>query len=144
MKRLVAAAQTEDNLFPVVKLKRVHPTSCGVDTPQQGHQYVTGEEKRTATAALELLQETEDPTATDGTQTLLGEAAHFEGTGLMDNIRSSLKKKKGTHSHLTMQQATVLQPVPSQLFPSSMSHWPRLLLKISSTSSQDWVHPTSW
>ena len=77
-----------------------------MDTPQQGHQYITDEETRTATMALELLPETEDPTATDGTKTPPGEAAHFEGTGLMDNIRSSLKKKKGTHSHQTMQQVT--------------------------------------
>ena len=108
-----AAAQTEDDLSLVVKLKRVHPTSSGVDTPQQGHQYVTDKETRTAATALELLQETEDPTATDGTQTPPGEAAHFEGTGLMDNIRNSLKKKKGTHSHWTLQQVTVDTPASS-------------------------------
>ena len=39
-----AAARTEDDLSPVVKLKRVHPTSDGVDTPLQGHQYITDEE----------------------------------------------------------------------------------------------------
>ena len=38
-----AAARTEDDLSFVVKLKRVHPTSGGVDTPQQGHQYITDE-----------------------------------------------------------------------------------------------------
>ena len=63
--------------------------------------------------ALELLWETEDPAATDGTQTPPGEAAHFKGTGLMDNIRSSLKKKKGTHSHWTMQQVTADTPASS-------------------------------
>ena len=63
--------------------------------------------------ALELLQETEHPTATDGTQTPPGEAAHFKGTGLIDNIRNSLKKKKGTHSHQTMQQITVDTPASS-------------------------------
>ena len=41
-----AAAQTKNNLSPVVKLKRVHPTSGGVDTPQQGHHYITDEETR--------------------------------------------------------------------------------------------------
>ena len=33
-----AAAQTEDDLSPVVELKRVYPTSGRVDTPQQGHE----------------------------------------------------------------------------------------------------------
>ena len=32
-----AAAPSEDDLSPVVELKGVHPTSGGVDTPQQGH-----------------------------------------------------------------------------------------------------------
>ena len=107
-----ATAQSEDDLSPDVELKRVPPTSGGVDTPQQGHQYITDEETRAA-AALELLWETEDPAAMDGTQTSPGEADHFEGTGLMDNIRSSLKKKKGTHSHHTMQQVTVDAPASS-------------------------------
>ena len=101
-----ATAQSKDDLFPVIKLKRVNPTSGGVDTTQLGNQCISDEETRTVTAALELLQETEDPTARDSTKTPPGEAAHFDGTGLMDNIRSSLKKKKGTHSHQTMQQVT--------------------------------------
>ena len=108
-----ATAQSEDDLSPVVELKGVHPTSGGMETPQQGHQYVTDEETRTAAAALELLWETEDPAATDGTQTPSGEAAHFKDTGLMENIRSSLKKKKGTHSHRTMQQLTADTPASS-------------------------------
>ena len=97
-----ATAQSEDDLSPVVKLKGVHPTYGGMDTSQQGHQYITGKETRTATAALELLWEIKDPAATDSTQTPPGEAAHFKGTDLMDNIWSSFKKKKGTHSHHTM------------------------------------------
>ena len=84
-----------------------------MDTPQQGHQYVTDEETRAATVALELLWEPKDPTATDRTQTPPGEAAHFKGTGLMDNIRNSLRKKKETHSHWTMQQVTVGTPASS-------------------------------
>ena len=108
-----ATARNEDDLSPVVELERVHPISGGVNTPQQGHQYVTDKETRTATAALKLLWETEDPAATDSTQTPPGEAAHFKGTGLMDNIRSSLKKKKGTHSHHTMQQVTADTPASS-------------------------------
>ena len=108
-----AAAQTEDDFSPVVELKRVHSTSCGVDIPQQGHQFVIDEETRTAATALELLQETEDPTATDGIKTQPGEAAHFEGTGLMDNIRNSLRQKKGSHSHWTMQQVTADTPASS-------------------------------
>ena len=107
-----ATAQSEDDLSPVIILKRVHHTSGEVDTPQQGHQYVTDKETRTATMALELLWETEDPAAADGTQTPPGEAAHFEGTGLMDNIRSSLKKKE-TRSHWTMQQVTADTPASS-------------------------------
>ena len=112
-KETSATARSEDDLSSIVKLKRVHLTSGGVDTPHQGHQYITDEETRTTPTALELLQETEDPVATDGTQTSPHEAAHFEGTGLMDNIRSSLKKKKGTHSHHTMQQVTVDTPASS-------------------------------
>ena len=108
-----ATGQSEDDLSPVVKLKEVHPTSGGVGTPQQDHQYVTDKETRAAAVALELLQETEDPATSDGTKTPPGEAAHFEGTGLMDNIRSSLKKKKGTHSHCTMQQVTADTPASS-------------------------------
>ena len=80
---------------------------------QTQDQYITDEETRTAAAALELLWETEDPAAADGTQTPPGEAAHFEGMGLMDKIRSFLKKKKGTHSHHTMQQVTVDAPASS-------------------------------
>ena len=108
-----AAVQSEGDLYPVVELKKVNPTSGGVNTPQQGHQYITDKETRAATMALELLQETEDPTATDGMKTPPGEAAHFKGTGLMDNIRSSLKKKKGTHSHQTTQQIIVDTPASS-------------------------------
>ena len=125
-----AAAQSEDNLSPVVKLKGVHPTSGGVDTPQQGHQYITDEETRTAATALELLWETEDPAATDGTQTPPDEAAHFEGTGLMGNIRSSLKKKKGTHSHQTMQQVTVDTPASSiTAVPIQHIPWAKVIAK---------------
>ena len=89
-----ATAQSENDLSPVVELKEVHPTSGGVDTPQQGHQYITDEETRTATAALELLWETEDPATSDGTKTPPGEAAHFEGTGLMNNIRVPSRKRR--------------------------------------------------
>ena len=60
-----------------------------------------------------MLWETEDPAATDSPQTPPGETAHFKGTGLMVNIRSSPKKKKGTHSHQTMQQVTVDTPASS-------------------------------
>ena len=84
-----------------------------MDTPQQGHPYITDKDTRTAATAFELLWETEDAAATEGTQTPPGEAAHFKGTGLMDNIRSSLKKKKGTHSHHIMQQVTVDTPASS-------------------------------
>ena len=96
-----AAAQSEDDLSLVIELKRVTPAPGGVDTTQLGHQCISDEETRTATVSLESLQETEDPTATDGTKTPPGEAAHSKGTGLMDNIRSSLNKKKGTHCHWT-------------------------------------------
>ena len=108
-----ATAQSEDDLSLVIELKRVIPTSGGVDTTQLGHQCIPDEETRTAAVALESLQETDDPTATDSPKTPPGEVAHFKGTGLMDNIRSSLKKKKGTHSHQTMQQVTVDTPASS-------------------------------
>ena len=108
-----ATAQSKDDLSLVIKLKRVIPASGGVDTTQLGHQCIPDDETRTASVALELLQETDDPTATDSTKTPPGEAAHFKGTGLMDNIRSSLKKKKRTHSHQTMQQVTADTPASS-------------------------------
>ena len=46
-------------------------------------------------------------------QTAQTQTAYFKGTGLMDNIRNSLKKKKGTHSHQTMQQVTADTPASS-------------------------------
>ena len=93
-----------------------------MDTTQLGHKCISDEETRTAAVTLESLQETEDPTATDGTKTPPGEAAHFEGTGLMDNIRSSLKKKKGTHSHQIIQQVTADTPASFQFTAVSIQH----------------------
>ena len=48
-----------------------------------------------------MLQGTDDPNKTPPK-----EAAYFAGSGLMDHIRSSQKRKKGLQSHQTMQQMT--------------------------------------
>ena len=105
--------------------------------PQQGHQYVTDKGTRTAAAALELLWETEDPAATDGTQTPPDKAAHFEGTCLMDNIRNSFKKKKGTYSHQTMQHVTADTPA-SSITALSIQHvpWAKVIV-------EDLINPQS-
>ena len=129
-------AQTKDDFSPVVKLTRVGSTSWGVDMPQPGYQSVnvtciTDEETKTTAETLESFREAEDPTVIDGTRTPPGEATHFKGTGLMDNIRNSARRQKKFHSHLIMQQMAVnTQLVPLQLFPFSMSHGPRLLQRI--------------
>ena len=39
-----ATAQSEDDLSLVIKLKRVNPTSGGVDTTKLGHQCISDEE----------------------------------------------------------------------------------------------------
>ena len=97
-------AQTKDDFSPVVELGRVGSTSGGVDMPQPGYQSIdvmciTDEETRTAAKTLESFREAEDPAVIDGTRTPPGEAAHFKGTGLMNNIRNSARKQKKFHSH---------------------------------------------
>ena len=102
----------------MVKLERVGPTSRGVDMPQPGYQSIdmmciTDEETRTAAETLESFREAEDPAVIDGTRTPPGEAAHFEGTGLMGNMRNSSRRQKKFHSQLIMQQMAVNTPASS-------------------------------
>ena len=102
----------------MVELWRVDSTSGGVDMPQPGYLSVdvtcgTDEETRTTAEALESFKETEDPPVIDGNRTPPGEAAHFKGTGLMDNIRNSTRRQKKFHSHLIMQQMAVNTPASS-------------------------------
>ena len=105
-------AQTKDDFSPVVKLQRVGSTSGGVDMPQPSYQSIdvmciTDEETRTTAEALESFKEAEDPTVINGTRTSHGEAAHFKGTGLVDNIRNSARRQKKLHSHPITQQMAV-------------------------------------
>ena len=91
--------QTKDDFSPVVELGRVGTTSGGVDMPQPSYQFVdvtcvTDEETRTTAETFKSFREAEDPTVIDGTRTPPGEAAHFKGTGLMDNIRNSTRRQK--------------------------------------------------
>ena len=92
-------AQTKDDFSPVVKLGMVGSTSREVDMPQPSYQSidvtcVTDEETRTTAKTLESFREAEDPTVIDNTRTPPGEAAHFKGTGLIDNIRNSARRQK--------------------------------------------------
>ena len=102
----------------MVELGRVGSTSRGVDMPQPGYQSidvtcVTDEETRTTAKTLESFREAEDPNVIDSTRTPPGEAAHFKGTGLMDNIRNSARRQKKFHSHLITQQMAVNTPASS-------------------------------
>ena len=94
-----AVAQTKDDFSPVIKLERVGSTSGGVDMLQPCYQSIdvtciTDEETRTTAETLESFREAEDPVVIDGTRTPPGEAAHFEGTGLMDSIRNSARRQE--------------------------------------------------
>ena len=57
-----------------------------------------------------MLQGTDDPNETPSE-----DAAYFEGSGLMDHIHSSQKRKKGLQSHQTMQQMTADVPTSSMM-----------------------------
>ena len=111
-------AQTKDDFSPVVKLRRVGSTSGGVDMLQPGYQSIdvmciTDEETRTTAETLKSFREAGDPAVIDGTRTPHREATHFEGTGLMDNIRNSTRKQKKFCSHLITQQMAVNTPASS-------------------------------
>ena len=67
----------------------------------------------TAAKTLKSFREAEDPAVIDSTRTPPGEAAHFEGTGLMDNIRNSARRQKKFHSHPILQQMAVNTPASS-------------------------------
>ena len=70
-------------------------------------------ETRTVAEALQSLREAEGPTVINGTKTPPGEAAHYEGTGLMDNIRNSIRRQKKFCSHPITQQIAVNTPASS-------------------------------
>ena len=74
---------------------------------------ITDEETRTTTKTLKSFREAEDPTVINGTRTPPGEAAYFEGTGLMDNMRNSARRQKKFCSHQIMQQMAVNTPASS-------------------------------
>ena len=105
--------QTEDKPSQAIKPEKVQLTPVEADTSNQGHQsqqYTTDEETRPAAETLKLLQGTEDPNKTPSKK-----AAYFEGSGLIDHIHSSQKRKKGLQFHQTMQQMTADMPRSSMM-----------------------------
>ena len=111
-------AQTKDDFSPVVELGRVGSTSGEVDMPQPSYQSInvtciTCEETRTSAETLKSFREAEDPAVIYSTRTSPGEASHFKGTGLMDNIRNSARRQKKFCSHVIMQQMAVNTPASS-------------------------------
>ena len=79
----------------------------------QGHrsqQYATNKETRVATETLELLQGMDDPNESPPK-----EEAYFGGSGLIDHIRSSQKRKKRLQSCQTVQQMTADAPTSSMI-----------------------------
>ena len=105
--------QTEDESSQAIKPEKVQLTPVKADTSNQGHQsqqYATDEETRVATETLELLRGTEDPNESPPK-----EAAYFEGSGLMDHIHSSQKRKKGLQSYQIVQQMTADVPTSSMI-----------------------------
>ena len=105
--------QTEDKSSQAIKPEKIHSTPIEADISHQGHQswqYATDEETRVATETLELLRGTDNPYKSPPE-----EEAYFGGSGLMDHIRSSQKRKKGLQSHQTMQQMTADAPTSSMI-----------------------------
>ena len=102
-------------------------TPVKADTSSHGHQswqYATDEETRVAAETLELLQGTDNPNETSPE-----EAAYFEGSGLMDHILSSQKRKKGLQSHQTMQQMTADAPTSSMIsIPIRTVPWAKVMV----------------
>ena len=87
---------------------------------------ITDEETRTTAKNLKSFREAEDPTVINSTRTPPGEAAHFKGTSLMDNMRNSTRRQKKFCSHPIMQQMAVnilassITAVPIQHVPHAM------------------------
>ena len=91
----------EDESSQAIKAEEVHSTPIEADISHQGHQsqqYATNEETRVAAETLKLLRGTDDPNESPPK-----EEAYFGGSGLMDHIRSSQKRKKGLQFHQTVQ-----------------------------------------
>ena len=134
----------------MVKLWRVGSTSGGVDMPQLGYQSIdvtciTDEETRTATNTLKSFREAEDPTEINGTRTPPGEAAHFKGTSLMDNIRNSARRQKKFHSHPIMQQMAVNTPASSiTAVPIQHIPWAKVVTEDLINLQSRWGSPTHW
>ena len=103
----------EDKSSQTIKPKKVHSTPIEADTRHQVHRsqlYTTNEETREATETLELLQGTDDPN-----ESPQKEEAYFGGSGLMDHICNSQRRKKRLQSHQTMQQMTADAPTSSMI-----------------------------
>ena len=98
----------EDESSQAIKPEKVQSTPVKADISNHGHrswQYATNKETRVAAETLKLLQGTDDLNESHSE-----EEAYFGGSGLMDYIRSSQKRKKGLQSHQTMQQMTPDMP----------------------------------
>ena len=104
-----ATLQMEDKSSQAIKPKKVHSTPIEADTSHQGHQswlYATNKETRVAAETLKLLQGTDDPSKSPPK-----EEAYFGGSGLMDHIHNSQRRKKGLQSHQTMQHTDKLHDI---------------------------------
>ena len=103
----------EDELSQAIKPKKVHSTPAKADTSHQGHQswlYITDEETRVAAETLGLLRGMDNTNESPPK-----EEAYFGGSGLMDHIHNSQRRKKGQQFHQTMQQMTANAPTSSMI-----------------------------
>ena len=122
-----ATLRTEDESSQAIEPEKVQSSPVEADINNQGHQswqYTTDEETRVATETLELLRGTDDPNRSPPE-----EEAYFGGSGLMDHIRSSQKRKKGLQSHKTMQQMTADAPASSMIsIPVRTVLWAKMMV----------------
>ena len=121
-----ATLQMEDESSQAIKPEKVHSTSIKTDISHQGHQsrqYTTDEETRVATETLKLLQGTDDPNGPPPK-----EEAYFGGSGLIDHICSSQKRKKGMQFNQTVQHMTADAPTSSMIsVPISTVLWTKVM-----------------
>ena len=106
-----ATLQMESESSQAIKPKKVHSTPINIS--HQGHRsqpYTTNKETRIATKTLKLLQGMDNPNESPPKK-----EAYFGGSGLMDYICNSQKRKKGPQSHQTMQQMTANAPTSSMI-----------------------------
>ena len=117
----------EDESSQAIEPEEVHSTPFEADISHQGHQslqYTTDKETRVAAETLKLLQGTDNPNESPPK-----EEAYFGGSGLMDHIRSSQKRKKGLQSHQTVQQMTANAATSSMIsMPIRTVPWAKVMV----------------